>query len=100
EDDYRVKSDDGGAAGDELPGAGKRKKTGFKAISGAAAKSSPKVQRKKKKANVALMKVFPNELEAQREFEGFTEWLQTFDLYRGKKSEEDFDDDGRVVGKF
>ena len=33
--------------------------------------------------------VFPNELEAQREFEGFTEWLQTFELYRGKQ--------GRIV---
>ena len=44
--------------------------------------------------------VFPNELEAQREFEGFTEWLQTFDLYRGKQTEEEFEDDGRVVGKF
>ena len=44
--------------------------------------------------------VFPNELEAQREFEGFTEWLQTFELYRGKQTEEEFEDDGRVVGKF
>ena len=44
--------------------------------------------------------VFPNELESQPEFDGFSEWLQTFDLYRGKKSEEDFEDENRVVGRF
>lgn len=85
----------------------KKKKLGLKAVQNAIAKSSgsklsPKLQPgKKPKSNVALMKVFPNELEAQPEFEGFTEWLQTFDLYRGKQTEEmDFEDDGRVVGKF
>ena len=36
----------------------------------------------------------------QPEYEGFSEWLQTFDLYRGKKSEEDLEDENRVVGKF
>ena len=37
----------------------------------------------------------------QAEFSGFTEWLQTFDLYRGKQGEEEmFEDDSRVVGKF
>ena len=35
-----------------------------------------------------LSKVYPNELEAQPEFEGFSEWLETFDLYRGKAEEE------------
>ena len=70
-------------------------------MTGAAkAKLSPKAVRKKAKATVALMKVYPNELEAQSEFDGFTEWLQTFELYRGKKSEEEFEDDGRIVGKF
>lgn len=44
--------------------------------------------------------MFPNELESQPEFDGFSEWLQTFDLYRGKKSEEDFEDENRVVGRF
>lgn len=63
-------------------------------------KFSPKLQRKKPKASVALMKVFPNELEAQKNFDGFTEWLQTFELYRGKQGEEIFEDEGRVVGKF
>ena len=44
--------------------------------------------------------VYPNELESQTEFDGFSEWLQTFDLYRGKKSEEDFEDENRIVGRF
>ena len=44
--------------------------------------------------------VYPNELECQPEFDGFSEWLQTFDLYRGKKSDEDFEDENRVVGRF
>ncbi len=51
-------------------------------------------------SSVALMKVYPNELEAQGEFDGFTEWLQTFELYRGKHSDVEFEDDGRAVGKF
>ena len=92
-------------------------------------KLSPKVQRKRVKSKVALLKVgnklriqrnhqssgklfaafsflenclqvYPNELESQPEFEGFSEWLQTFDLYRGKKSEEEFEDENRIVGKF
>ena len=46
------------------------------------------------------LQVYPNELESQPEFEGFSEWLQTFDLYRGKKSEEEFEDENRIVGKF
>ena len=47
-----------------------------------------------------VLQVYPNELESQPEFEGFSEWLQTFDLYRGKKSEEEFEDENRIVGKF
>ena len=39
-------------------------------------------------------------MESQTEFDGFSEWLQTFDLYRGKKSDEDFEDENRVVGRF
>ena len=57
-------------------------------------------QRKKIKASVALMKVFPNELENQKDFDSFTEWLQTFELYRGKQGEEGFQDEARVVGQF
>ncbi len=44
--------------------------------------------------------MYPNELESQPEFESFTEWLQTFELYRGKKSEDELEDENRVVGKF
>ena len=47
--------------------------------------------------NFKLTQVYPNELESQPEFDGFSEWLQTFDLYRGKKSEEEFEDENRVV---
>ena len=60
---------------------------GLKSIKNAAQRLSPKTTRKKPKATVALMKVYPNELEAQQEFDGFTEWLQTFELYRYKISE-------------
>ena len=51
-------------------------------------------------SSLCPQQVFPNELEAQAEYDGFTEWLQTFELYRGKQTEEEFEDDGRVVGKF
>ena len=34
------------------------------------------------------------------EFSGFREWLHTFDLYRGKKTGDELEDEGRVVGKF
>ena len=44
--------------------------------------------------------IFPNELEAQSEFNGFREWLHTFELFRGKKTGDAEDDDSRVVGKF
>ena len=79
----------------------KRKTGGFKGMQKTfGQKFSPKMQRKKTKASVAMMKVFPNELESQKEFDGFTEWLQTFELYRGKQGVEEFEDEGRVVGKF
>ena len=47
-----------------------------------------------------LLQVFPNELEVQGEYEGFTDWLHTFELYRGKNTGADESDDGRIVGKF
>jgi hypothetical protein len=76
---------------DDSVGGGQKKKkmsgVGFMSMSknAMANRLSPKTQKKKAKASVALMRVFPNELEAQQEFEGFTEWLQTFELYRGKQ---------------
>ncbi|XP_064096144.1 otoferlin-like isoform X4 [Macrobrachium nipponense] len=78
-----------------------KKKHTFKATSTAAklaAKLSPKTQRRKPKQNIALMKVIPGELET--EFNGFREWLHTFDLYRGKKTGDELEDENRVVGKF
>ncbi len=53
-----------------------------------------------KKYILLFPQVFPNELESQPEFEGFAEWLQTFQLYRGKKSDDDLEDENRIVGKF
>lgn len=50
--------------------------------------------------DVVLLQVYPNELEAQCEFNNFKEWLQTFELYRGKKTGDAEDDASRVVGKF
>ena len=45
-----------------------------------------------------MLKVYPNELEAQPEFEGFSEWLETFDLYRGK-AEEETEDQNRCTSQ-
>jgi hypothetical protein len=36
----------------------------------------------------------------QPEFNGFKEWLHTFELMRGKKTGDAEDDESRVVGKF
>lgn len=44
--------------------------------------------------------MYAEELEAQEEFNGFHEWLQTFPLYRGKRTESIFEDEQRVVGHF
>ena len=44
--------------------------------------------------------IYPSELESQPEFNGFREWLLPFELYRGKKTGEEFEDDSRVVGIF
>jgi len=44
--------------------------------------------------------IIPNELEACADFNGFKEWLLTFDLLRGKKTGDDSEDESRVVGVF
>lgn len=44
--------------------------------------------------------MYPSELEAQAEFDGFKDWLHTFELYRGKKSATEDTDESRIVGKF
>ncbi|XP_045490218.1 otoferlin-like [Pieris rapae] len=47
-----------------------------------------------------LAKIYPHELEAVPEYEEFKDWLHSFDLYRGKKTGDDTEDDSRVVGTF
>ena len=47
-----------------------------------------------------FIQVYPHELEAVNDFNGFKEWLHTFELYRGKKTGDAEDDESRVVGKF
>ena len=44
--------------------------------------------------------IYPNELEAQSDFNGFTDLLHTFDLHRGKRTGADEDDESRMVGQF
>jgi hypothetical protein len=46
-----------------------------------------------------LTQIYPNELEAQPEFNGFNDMLQTFDIYRGKGTGDDFLDKANIVGK-
>ncbi|KAM0725203.1 Otoferlin [Formica fusca] len=48
----------------------------------------------------ALLKIYPGELETQLEFEQFKEWLHTFELYRGKKTGDETEDESRIVGSF
>ena len=47
-----------------------------------------------------MVQIFSTELESQAEFNGFREWLHTFELFRGKKTGDADDDDSRIVGKF
>lgn len=54
----------------------------------------------KENKNIALMKIYYTELEAQAEFNGFRDWLDTFQLYRGKKSGDEVEDTSRIVGTF
>lgn len=44
--------------------------------------------------------IYQSELENQPEYNGFKEWLLSFDLYRGKKTGDDVEDENRVVGTF
>ena len=47
-----------------------------------------------------VFQIYSGELEGEPEYGGFTQWLHTFDLYRGKKTGDDLEDETRVVGKF
>ncbi|XP_074640585.1 otoferlin-like isoform X2 [Tubulanus polymorphus] len=93
--------------GDSAPTEGKSKikfKSAAKAVGLATKlehKLSPKAQRRKSKiGHDSQLRVYPTELEAQNDFNGFKEWLHTFDLYRGKKTGDELDDESRVVGRF
>ncbi|XP_008199102.2 otoferlin isoform X1 [Tribolium castaneum] len=91
-----------GNTSDKSPGDGKRR-FGFKTAATAsrfAARISPKSVRKRSKYKPALCKIYPTELEAVPEFGEFKEWLHTFELYRGKKTGDESEDDSRVVGYF
>ncbi|XP_018569831.1 otoferlin-like [Anoplophora glabripennis] len=93
-----------GNSSDKSPGQGEqRKRFGFKTAATAsrfAARISPKSVRKRSKYKPVLCKIYPTELEQRPEFDEFKEWLHTFELYRGKKTGEDFEDESRVVGYF
>ncbi|XP_050432533.1 otoferlin-like isoform X3 [Adelges cooleyi] len=79
----------------------KSTKKGTKASRLVAKLSPKKFQRKREmEKKIATMKIYSNELEAQPEFNGFREWLLPFDLYRGKKTGDDVEDDARIVGTF
>uniref|UniRef100_H3ATM5 Fer-1 like family member 6 n=1 Tax=Latimeria chalumnae TaxID=7897 RepID=H3ATM5_LATCH len=59
----------------------------------------PRKKQKEAQAKLASLQIYDRELEA--EFDCFVDWVKTFDLYRGKASEEDSGDyEERIVGKF
>ncbi|XP_035826598.1 otoferlin, partial [Aplysia californica] len=69
---------------------------------GLAKQLSPKAQRKREKllSSTSQLKVHPTELEVQPQYDGFRDWLHTFELYRGKNTGNDEPDENRIVGKF
>nr|XP_020041492.1 fer-1-like protein 6 [Castor canadensis] len=48
--------------------------------------------------NLAVLKVYDGDLES--EFSNFEDWVKTFELFRGKSTEEDALDGNRIIGKF
>ncbi|KAK3090409.1 hypothetical protein FSP39_011632 [Pinctada imbricata] len=62
-------------------------------------KKARKAERKTRRLDTEF-KVYPQELENVTDFNGFRDWLHTFDLFRGKKSATEADDDSRIVGRF
>lgn len=92
----------GNVSGEKSPGAAAKKLFGLKSTANAArfvSKVSPK-HPYRRLSKAALLKIYPNELEAQPEFEQFKEWLHTFELYRGKKTGDEPEDESRIVGSF
>ncbi|XP_026730449.1 otoferlin-like isoform X2 [Trichoplusia ni] len=63
-------------------------------------KTSPTINKKNEIPKSALAKIYPHELEAVPEYDEFKEWLHSFELYRGKKTGDDSEDENRVVGVF
>lgn len=47
-----------------------------------------------------LLQIYPTELENIPEFEEFHDWLCTFELFRGKHTFEEVNDEARRVGRF
>ncbi|KAF5278108.1 hypothetical protein FQR65_LT03624 [Abscondita terminalis] len=79
-----------------------KRKIGFKAVGNASrfvARLSPKTVKKKIKQTAAC-KIYHTELENVPEFSGFKDWLHTFELYRGKITGDDTEEDNRIVGAF
>ncbi|UYV81940.1 FER1L6 [Cordylochernes scorpioides] len=60
---------------------------------------SPKYTRKVP-LNCALIKVYRCELENVLEYGGFKDWLHSFDLYRGKRTGDELEDQNRIAGVF
>ncbi|KAF5301719.1 hypothetical protein FQA39_LY10650 [Lamprigera yunnana] len=52
------------------------------------------------KKQTAMCKIYNTELEHIQEFNEFKDWLHSFELYRGKKTGDDCEDDNRIVGTF
>ncbi|XP_038216884.1 otoferlin-like [Zerene cesonia] len=63
-------------------------------------KLSPSITNNYEIPNSTLAKIYPHELEAVPEYEEFKDWLHSFDLYRGKKTGDEAEDESRVVGTF
>ncbi|GFY55693.1 otoferlin [Trichonephila inaurata madagascariensis] len=47
-----------------------------------------------------LFKIYSCELENVIDFGGFKEWLHSFELYRGKRTGDELEDQNRIVGNF
>ncbi|XP_076179651.1 otoferlin isoform X8 [Ptiloglossa arizonensis] len=100
--DETYNQNQGNVSGEKSPGVTAKKLFGLKSTANAAkfvSKLSPR-QTYQKFPKTALLKIYPNELEAQPEFEQFKEWLHTFELYRGKKTGDEPEDESRIVGSF
>jgi hypothetical protein len=76
-----------------------RKKLGVKA-SKIVARLSPKHLKKNVLSNTATCHIYPTELESLTEYNYFKDWLQSFPLYRGKKTGDSSEDENRIVGYF